>query len=226
VQRKTLAYALLLFALTARNADAQWFPGPVFGYPPPGFYLGHPAASVRTQVTPRETQVFVDGYSAGLADDFDGVFQRLQLVPGQHEIVLYLPGYRTYQENVYLNPGSSHSIRHTMARHAAGDADEPPPTPFMPPAAGRGIPPGPIMQPAPRAPRYGTVALRMQPSDANVIIDGEEWRGSQSQDRMVVQLGEGRHHVQIQKPGFQTFSADVDIKAGETTSLNVSLVAQ
>ena len=57
-------------------------------------------ATVRTRVTPRDTQVFVDGYSAGPVDDFDGVFQRLQLIPGQHEITLYLPGYRTYRENV------------------------------------------------------------------------------------------------------------------------------
>lgn len=232
VQKKIFAHALWLVALTAGTAHAQWlpypypYPGPVIGYPPPGYYQGRNAASVRTQVTPHDTQVFVDGYSAGIVDDFDGVFQRLQLVPGQHEITLYLPGYRTYREHVYLNPGTSHNIRHTMVQHAAGEADEAAPVPLVPPMAGRGVSPGPIAQPAPDASRYGTLVLRVQPADADVLIDGEAWRGSQPQDRMVVQLGEGRHHLQMEKSGFQAFSGDVDVRAGETTSLNVSLLAQ
>ena len=133
-------------ALTAGTAHAQWFPfpspypGPVIG----GIFQGNHVATVRTRVTPRDTQVFVDGYSAGTVDDFDGVFQRLQLIPGQHEITLYLPGYRTYRESVYLNPGSSHDIRHTMVAHAAGEVDDPAPVPLLPPMAGPGRPmPGP-----------------------------------------------------------------------------------
>jgi hypothetical protein len=223
VQKKIVVHALWLVALTAGTAHAQWlpYPGPVFGYP-----MGRNAASVRTQVTPRDTQVFVDGYAAGIADDFDGVFQRLQLVPGQHEVTLYLPGYRTYREHVYLNPGASHNIRQTMVRHPAGEPDEAAPVPLVPPMTGRGMPIGPIMQPAPQASRYGALSLRVQPGDARVLIDGEAWSGSQPQDRIAVQLGEGRHHLQIEKAGFQTFSGDVDVRAGETTSLNVSLVAQ
>jgi hypothetical protein len=228
VPKKNFGFAFLLLALTAATAHAQWFPypypGPGIGYPPFG-YQGR-AASVRTQVTPRDTQVFVDGYSAGVVDDFDGVFQRLQLVPGQHEIALYLPGYRIYRENVYLSPGSSHNIRHTMAQRAAGEADEAAPVPLVPPMAGRGMLGGPVTQPAPRTSRYGTLALRVQPGEANVVIDGEAWHGAQPQDQIAVQLGEGRHHLQIEKSGFQAYSGDVDVKAGETTSLNVSLLAQ
>ena len=33
--------------------------------------------SVKTEVTPKETEVFVDGYYAGVAEDFDGTFQRV-----------------------------------------------------------------------------------------------------------------------------------------------------
>ncbi len=225
VQKKIVVHVVWLVALTAGTAHAQWFPypypGPVFGFP-----HGRGAASVRTQVTPRDTQVFVDGYAAGMVDDFDGVFQRLQLVPGQHEVTLYLPGYRTYREHVYLNPGASHNIRHTMVAHAAGEADEPPPVPLAPPMPGGGVPPGSIVPPPSQASRYGVLSLRVQPGDANVVIDGEAWRGSQMQERMAVQLGEGRHRLQIDKAGFQTFSGDVDVRAGETTNLNVSLLAQ
>ena len=66
----------------------------------------------------------------------------------------------------------------------------------------------------------------MQPADARILVDGEEWRSSPPQDRLSLQMGEGRHHLQIQKPGFQDFSGDVDVRAGETSALNVSLLAQ
>ena len=55
--------------------------GQSYPYPyayPPGVYPNDPAVSVRLQVTPREASVFVDGYAAGIVDDYDGVFQRLQ----------------------------------------------------------------------------------------------------------------------------------------------------
>jgi len=215
-----------MLAMMAGVAHAQWFPfpypGPVIG----GLFQGNRVATVRTRVTPRETQVFVDGYAAGTADDFDGVFQRLQLIPGQHEITLYLSGYRTYRENVYLNPGSSHDLRHTMAALTAGEADDAAPVPRVPPMAGPGMPRGPIQPPVIPAGQYGILMVRVQPADARVFVDGEEWRSSQPQDRLSLQVGSGRHHLQIEKPGFQAFSGDVDIKAGETSTLNVSLVAQ
>jgi hypothetical protein len=226
---RALVFVAVLVAFTAGTAYAQWFPypspypGPVIG----GIFHGYHVATVRTRVTPRDTQVFVDGYSAGTVDDFDGVFQRLQLIPGQHEITLYLPGYRAYRESVYLNPGSSHDIRHTMAALAAGEADEPAPVPQLPPMTRPGPPPPGVMAPpAARAGQYGVLTLRVQPADARIFVDGEEWRGSQPQDRLSLQLGEGRHHLQIEKPGFQTFTGDVDLRAGETSTLNVSLLAQ
>jgi hypothetical protein len=38
---------------------------------------------------PEEAAVYVDGFYAGIVDDFDGVFQKLLLPPGDHTIVLY-----------------------------------------------------------------------------------------------------------------------------------------
>lgn len=228
VRMQFFACMAMLPMLMAGTVRAQWFPypspypGPVIG----GVFHGNGVATVRTRVTPRETQVFVDGYSAGTADDFDGVFQRLQLIPGQHEITLYLAGHRTYRESVYLNPGSSHDIRHTMAAHAAGEFDDPAPVPRLPPMAAPGLPPGPMRPPVTPAGEYGVLTLRVQPADARILVNGEEWRSSQPQDRLSLQLGRGRHHLQIEKPGFQAFSGDIDIKAGETSTLNVSLLAQ
>ena len=187
----------------------------------PGFFVGDHFSSVRVQVAPREALVYVDGYAAGIVDDFDGVFQRLQLVPGHHEIVVYLQGYRTLRQNVYLNPRSTHTIKHTLVPLAPGETGEPQPVPrAMPPAPGAGGPYAPAIETL----RAGSLALRVQPGDASVYIDGEPWRGPQGQDRLVIQLAEGSHRVRVEKPGFQPFEVQIDVRAGETTSLNVSLI--
>jgi len=84
--------------------DPFWFYDPWYGYygqwgyPPPYPYHSYrmdPGASLRIEVKPQEAEVYVDGYYAGIVDDFDGVFQRLPVTPGEHEIELYLDGYRS-----------------------------------------------------------------------------------------------------------------------------------
>lgn len=106
---------------------------PYAAYGPYGVYgYGRPAAdtgAARLLVTPREAAVYVDGYRAGKVDDFDGAFQRLRVEPGPHEITLYLEGYRTISEKVYLSEGSTFKIRETMAPLAPGERSEPPPAP-------------------------------------------------------------------------------------------------
>ncbi len=37
--------------------------------------------------------MFVDGYYAGIVDDFDGHFQKLDLIPGPHHVEVRRPGY-------------------------------------------------------------------------------------------------------------------------------------
>ena len=199
----------------------QWYPPPVFGYPG-GFYGGDHFSSVRLQVSQRDAMVYVDGYAAGVVDDYDGVFQRLQLIPGHHEIVVYLPGHRTLRQNLYLNPRSTHTIRHTLAPLSAGEAEDPQPVPRAMPAV-PGAPPQ-FEASRPETRRTGTLALRVQPADASVYVDDEPWKGPQGQDRLVISLAEGSHRIRVEKRGYQTFFVDVDVRGGETTSFNVSLM--
>jgi hypothetical protein len=203
-----------------RFGFGQWFPYPGTGIPPMRVYPGN-VSSLRIQVSQRDALVYVDGYAAGLVDDYDGAFQRLQLVPGHHEIVVYLEGHRTLRQNLYLNPRSTHTIKHTLLPLGPGEPNEAPPVPrAMSPMAG-----APIQgMPAVEAERMGTLALRVQPADASVYIDGELWRGPQGQDRLILQIREGAHRVRVEKPGFQSFVADVDVRARETLSFSVSLV--
>jgi hypothetical protein len=70
---------------------------------------------------------------------------------------------------------------------------------------------------------FGTVVIRVQPGDAEILIDGERWRGPAGEERLVVQLPEGPHRVEIQKDGFERFSGEVRVRRGETSPLNVSL---
>ena len=70
---------------------------------------------------------------------------------------------------------------------------------------------------------FGTVVFRVQPAGAEILIDGQRWQGPEGDDRLIVQLAEGSHRVEIRKEGFVPFSTDVSVRGGETTPLNVSL---
>jgi hypothetical protein len=215
-----------------------WHPypiGPVAYYAP-----GHAAAGVRLQVTPRDAEVYVDGYRAGIVDDFDGMFQRLNLPPGQHDLTLYHPGYRTITQTVYLTIGSTYRVRHAMEPLGPGEAPEPRPEPppaptTAPPAPGpRGAPGAAPYPSGPAGPAgaeggairgaFGTLSIRVQPADAEVLIDGETWHGPEGLDRLVVQVAEGPHRIVVRKPGYDEFSREVQVRRGETTTINVSLL--
>ncbi len=108
-----------------------WNPYHHYGYP---LYYGGSGADVRVDVTPKQTEVYVDGYYAGEASDFNGVFKRLHTIPGGHAITLYLNGYRTVTDEVYVRPDSTFTMRDTMQKLAAGEVSAPPPTPAPAPA--------------------------------------------------------------------------------------------
>jgi len=229
------------------TATAQW------GYPFPPYPAVHPVppdSSIRLDVEPRDAEVYVDGYYAGVVDDFDGVFQRLRVTPGQHEIVIYRDGYRSIRQQVFANPNGSRKITEKMERLAAGEPNEPKPVPVehppAPPEAPDNQPPPPRGQrrapsdPAPPAPPrgsgparqsptgdvMGSVVIRVQPLDAEILIDGERWTLGAGDERLVVQLATGRHHLDIRKRGYRAVTLDLDVSQGETVPVNVSLARE
>lgn len=222
--------------------DPFWGPYPWWGpgmYPYPYFPVYDDRADVRVMVTPRAAAVFVDGYYAGLVDDFDGAFQSLPLSPGGHEIAIYMDGYRTIHQRLYLPPRKSYKLTYAMQKLADGETSEMPPLapPVPPPPPGSAEIPRPspysALAPVPGtgpavqvASGFGTLAIRVQPVDAEIAIDGERWNTSSPGERLVLQLSAGRHHVEIRKTGYGTFSTDITIQPGDTTPLNVGLSAQ
>lgn len=216
-----------------------WYPGPGY-YGARGYYGS--SASMRLQVSPRDTEVFVDGYYAGRVDDFDGVFQRLHLEPGEHEVELYLPGHRSVIERIYLQPGKTSRLRYTMQPLAAGEPE--PVKPSGSSTSSGAITPVPRRPDGPRgadprdrrddprdispgggaaADSYGGLTLRVQPGEATVLIDGEKWEGPTADERLTVQLAPGRHVIEIQKDGYRRYTTELVIRPGETTTLNVAL---
>ena len=204
---------------------SPWYYDPWFGYyypwayPPYGPYSYVADSSVRLEVKPQQAEVFVDGYYAGIVDDFDGTFQRLRLPPGAHELTLYRDGFKTVHQSLRLASGSTFKVSYTMEPLAAGEVAEPRPTPPpRPPDEGEGA----RRPPASAAAGFGTLAIRVQPVDAVVLIDGERWQSS-GQDRLIVEVPEGPHRIEIMKEGFDTYSTEITMAPGQTTPINVSL---
>jgi hypothetical protein len=92
-----------------RPYGAYAYDRPVYGYYglTPGFAYG----SLRIVDAPRDAHVFVDGYYAGIVDDYDGVFQRLNLEPGPHTIEIEIdPDDPPVQFDVRIVPGDTVTI--------------------------------------------------------------------------------------------------------------------
>ncbi len=212
-----------------------WWPRAAYG--PWYLPLYDRRAEVRVQVTPKQAAVYVDGFYAGIADDFDGVFEGLPLPPGGHTVVLYLEGYRTIRHNVYLRPASTFKLRDRLDRLPAGIASEPPPVapPVPPPPEGSyrtpRTPPPESWPPRSGAPPlvtaqatgFGTLDLRVQPLSAAVTIDGQPWSTS-DEGRFTVQAPAGMHRIEVTKMGYRRFTADIEVREGQTLPLNVSLM--
>jgi hypothetical protein len=96
--------------------------GSPYGYRSPGYYgsrnygyyalpSGFAYGSLRIVDAPRHAPVFVDGYYAGEVDDYDGIFQRLNLEPGGHQIEIDVyPGGPPMTFDVYIEPGRTVTI--------------------------------------------------------------------------------------------------------------------
>jgi len=225
-----------------------WYPyfgiGFGYGYPYP-YYASYPyypyaypygyydyRGAARLQVQPRDAQVYVDGYFVGDVDNFDGWAQRLYVEPGPREVAIYRTGQKTYRQKVLFRPGATVNIQHVMQPLAPGESEEPPPAKTAaPPPARRDyqMPPQPREGAAPprtaESAEYGAIAVRVQPFDAEVIVDGERWQSPEAGD-LTLQLSEGPHRVEIRKSGYRAYSAEIAVKRGQTSSLNVSLSRQ
>jgi len=238
-----------------------WYPYSAVAYGYPGYDAD---GSLRVQVSPNDTEIYIDNYFAGTADDFDGMFQRLHVEPGAHDITLYHDGFRTVRQRVYIQRTGTFRLRYMMVPLAPGEAPEPrpaePPPPPQgapgqssqtapypyppqqggpnryPPQGAQGPPPGayppqgayppPDQYPQQPGERSSSLSIRVQPADAEVMIDGERWDGSPTGERLVVQVAPGVHHVEVRRDGYRTYQSDITVRPGDTSNVNISLTRQ
>jgi hypothetical protein len=212
-----------------------------YGYSP-YYYRGryHDSGSLRVIVDPPKARVYVDNYYAGVADDFDGIFQRLYLPPGRHAISLKLDGYRTHTFRVYVPVDETLKIQHIMERGTGEDTDEvigEPESYRREDERDRDEHDYGREEPRYEGPRdreeadraeddrenaeAGTLRLDLKPSDASVYVDGE-FRGA---GRRVenLRLAPGRHRIEVVRPGYRTVEREIDVRPGDNNRVEIEL---
>jgi PEGA domain len=99
------------FSLGVYYGSGGYYP---YGYTPRGYYEpipGRPYGGVRITGAPRDARVFADGYFVGIVDDFDGIFQHINLEAGPHHIEVEWGGYQPIAFDVYVRPGETTTFR-------------------------------------------------------------------------------------------------------------------
>ena len=101
----------------------RWYPRGYSVYRPGYSYRGGYTSSarfdigeLRLRVTPRHAEVFIDGYYAGLVDDFDGIFQSLKLESGPYRVEIVAPGFESLAFDIRISPGQKISYRGDLLR--------------------------------------------------------------------------------------------------------------
>jgi PEGA domain len=97
---------------------------PWYGAYPDDPYMSSPGygggfadeGSLRLKIKPREAEVYVDGYYAGIVDQFDGIFQRLHIESGPHRIEVRAPGYEPLVFDVRISPDHSTTYEGEMKK--------------------------------------------------------------------------------------------------------------
>jgi hypothetical protein len=214
-------------------AYSGWYGSGYWGAPGYGgavYYSSTPneGGSIRVLCDPAEARVYVDGYYAGVVDDFDGLFQRLHVAPGRHEITLKLEGYTSHRMRVYVGPDATVKLHHEMQRGTGETFEDltggaPPPEREIRGERSRDQ----FEAPAPEEPRppaedrAGRLNLRVQPEDASVYVDGA-FRGN-GHEAATLRLAPGRHRIEVVRPGFRTSEQEFDVAPGEPTQLSITL---
>jgi hypothetical protein len=184
---------------------------------------------------PAKARVFVDGYYAGVVDDFDGLFQRLYLSPGRHEIKFKLDGYRTHRVLVYVSPGQTLKLDHDMQKGSGEEtfedltggrgerepAGEHRPTYEEDDDSDARPAPGERGGEQPFRPEASRLRLDVRPADASVYVDGQ-FRGTAGQLGELL-LPPGPHRVEVVRPGFRTEERDFDLAPGSSRDLSIEL---
>jgi hypothetical protein len=80
-------------------------------------YFGSPwDGGLRLKVKPSDAEVYVDGYFAGIVDEFDNAFQRLRIDSGPHRIEVRREGFEPLSFEVRILPDRTITYRGELKR--------------------------------------------------------------------------------------------------------------
>ncbi len=90
--------------------DPAWDPTEAAGA---GYYGDEQrgVGGLKLKVEPRNAEVLVDGSPMGTVDDFNGVFQKMQLTAGPHHVEIRAPGFRSIAFDVRIEPDDTVTYR-------------------------------------------------------------------------------------------------------------------
>lgn len=126
---------------------------------------------VKTDVSPDEAEVYLDGKYIGTADDFDGYPDFLYLQPGKYHIEFQLKGYETYATDIEIGRGETQRFNQRLKLvPGVSKLHELPPSKGMP--HGRVFGPGAV----PVTPREPAVRDRRSAEDEEPDVDVERDR--------------------------------------------------
>jgi hypothetical protein len=69
---------------------------------------------VRLEIDQKTANVFADGFYVGVVDDFDGIFQHLNLKVGAHHLEIAAVGYETLTLDVNVAAGKTITYKQSM----------------------------------------------------------------------------------------------------------------
>jgi hypothetical protein len=101
----------------AYGSGALWPDAGYANFAPYPFDADGPTGGLRLKVEPKQAQVYVDGYYAGIVDEFNGHFQHLDLTPGPHHVeVRETPGYEPLAFDIVIQPRRTIEYRGALPR--------------------------------------------------------------------------------------------------------------
>jgi hypothetical protein len=89
-----------------------------YAWRPRTYYYGnnwdYDLGKLRLDIDQRDAEVYIDGYYAGVVDEFDGVLQGLRLEPGNYRVEVALPGFEPLDFDVHVTPGRTTTYRGSL----------------------------------------------------------------------------------------------------------------
>lgn len=206
------------------------------GYPADYRHVG----AVQLKVSPKKTDVYVDGQYVGRSGKFDGFPDYLWLDRGEHTLVFHRDGFRTLRERVRVRAGMITEVRLEMEPGESVEPselyrrDERSPEPRAEP---RPVPPdrpaGPRADtPAGASDRTldlreegGRVRLAVEPDDATVYLDGRFLGTGLDLERLHSGLlvEAGQHTLDVLHPRYRAERLSFRVEAGEDLEVRVTL---